>query len=72
MMLALGMAYVVAPRCAYSTTPYQRRYKNAFKFVATGTWIHGCAAKCKCPGKDHLPLTVAREGGGDKVIMTGI
>jgi hypothetical protein len=47
LMLALGMLSVVAPCCAYSTAPYGRRYKKAFKFVATGAWIQGCAAKCK-------------------------
>ena len=72
LMLALGMVSVVAPRCAYSTAPYGQRYKKAFKFVATGTWIQGCVAKCKCLGKVHLALTVARQGRDGKVSITGI
>ena len=71
-MVALGLAYVVAPRCGYATALYGRRYKKAFKFVATGAWIHGCVAKCKCLGKVHLPLTVARQGKGGKVSVPGI
>ena len=69
--LTLGMLYVVA-RCAYSTAPYERRYKKAFKFVATGTWTQGIVAKCKCLGKVHMALTVARRGRGGMATLTRI
>ena len=68
----LGMVSAIAYRCAYSSAPYGRRYLKGYKFLATGKWIRGVAAKCQCPGGIHLSLVITKKGPDGKRHVTGI
>ncbi len=69
---ALAMTSAIAYRCAYSSAPYGKRYKKGYRFIATGRWIRGVAARCKCPGGVHLALVTRRRGLDGKTCTTGI
>ena len=69
---ALHLKSAIAYRCAYSSAPYGKRYLKGYRFMATGTWIRGVAAKCKCPNDIHLPLTRQTRAADGSIKITGI
>ena len=69
---ALAMTSAIAYRCAYSSAPYGSRYLKGYRFLATGKWIRGVAARCQCPGGVHLPLVINKIGSDGRARVTGI
>ena len=69
---ALGLTSSFADRCAYSSAPYGKRYLKRYRFMATGTWIRGVAAVCKCPKGIHLPLVRRTKAADGSIKTTGI
>ena len=69
---SLNMVEACTNRCAFSVAPFGKRYKKKYKFLATGSWIRGVFAPCRCPGNVHLLLTKTRVGKDGRVQRNGI
>ena len=69
---SLNMVVGYTYRCAFSVAPFGKRYKKKYKFLATGSWVRGVFAACRCPGNVHLPLCKTRVCKDGRVQKTGI